>query len=159
MVHILIAEKDANGRRMLNRILKMEGYQVSVAESGSHAVDLLKAARPHIVLVNVFHCMYSSDMAPAGKINVSHYDGGPKPVLLVTCGAGGGDLSEFMSEKNQHCDAAFDLLPAKVKSAIMDRIQQLCSALRQCSRAQPPEEGFNWQHFTRLMDWAPALET
>lgn len=156
-MHILIAEKNLNGRRMLNRILKMEGYQVSVAESGSHALNLLAEAGPDIVLMNVFQCMYSSDSSPQGKINVRHYDA-PTPALLVTCSKGGENLAEFMSPNNQYCDAAFDLLPAKVKSAIMDRIQQLCAALRLCSRTSLPEEGFNWQRFTRLMDWAPALE-
>ncbi len=53
-MHILIAEINLNGRRMLDRILKMEGYEVSVAESGNHARNLLQEARPDIVLMNVF---------------------------------------------------------------------------------------------------------
>jgi hypothetical protein len=156
-MRILIAEKDSNGRRILNQMLKMEGYQVSVAESGSHAMNLLKEVGPDIVLMNVFQCIHSSDAAPSGKITVLN-DDGSKPLLLVSCGAGCEDLSEFMATKNQHCDAAFDFLPTKVKSGIMDRIQQLCGALRQCSRASPPEVGFNWKRFNRLMGLSPALE-
>lgn len=150
-MRILIAEKDSNGRRMLNRILKMEGYRVSVAESGSHAVELLNEVQPNIVLMNVFQCIHLSGAAPTGKITVRHY-GDSKSMLLVTCGAGCEDLNKFMATKNQHCDAAFDLLPTKVKSGIMDRIQQLCNVLTLCSRMSPPEAEFNWQRFNRLMD-------
>lgn len=158
MMHILIAEKNLNGRRILSRILKMEGYQVSIAESGSQALNLLEETRPEIVLMNVFQCMYSSDAAQAGKISVRRCDAGSIPVLLVTCSRGGENLAEFMSPNNQYCDAAFDLLPAKVKSGIMNKIQQLCAALRLSSRMSPPEEGFNWQRFSSLMDWSPTLE-
>lgn len=156
-MHILIAEKDSNGRRMLNQMLKMEGYQVSVAESGSHALDLLKEGCPDIVLMNVFQCLQSSGALPTGKITALNGDES-KPVLLVTCGAGCEDVSEFMATKNQYCDALFDLLPTRVKSGIMDRIQQLCSALRQCSRMSSLEAGFNWKRFNRLMNWGPTLE-
>jgi response regulator RpfG family c-di-GMP phosphodiesterase len=158
MMHILIAEKDSTGRRMLSRILKMEGYEVSVAESGDHAMNLLSEARPDIVLMNVFQCMYSSGAAPTGKISVRHYDEESKPVLLGACNRGGENLAEFMSPNNQYCDAAFDLMPAKVKGDIMDKIQQMCGALRQ-SRCLPlPEGGFNWQRFNKLMDRSPTLE-
>jgi len=157
-MHILIAEKNTDGRRMLNRILKMEGYEVLVAESGSQAVNLLREVRPSIVLMNVFQCMHASDAMPAGKISVSHYLDATAPVLLVTCSRGGGNLAEFMSPNNQYCDASFDLLPARVKSDIMDRIQQMCAALKQSSRFTPPEEGFNWQRFALLMGWSLTLE-
>lgn len=157
-MHILIAEKNLNGRRILNRMLKMEGYQVTIAESGSQALNLLKDTRPDIVLMNVFQCMYTSDAAPAGKISVRHCAGESMAVLLVTCSRGGENLAEFMSPNDQYCDAAFDLLPAKVKSDIMNKIQQLCAALRLCSRMSSPEAGFNWQRFSNLMDWSPRLE-
>jgi len=153
-MHILIAEKNLNGRRMLNRILKMEGYQVSLAESGSHALNLLTEASPDIVLMNVFQCMST----PAGNIRVSPYFDASTPVLLVTCSSGGENLAEFMSANDLYCDAAFDLLPVKVKSGIMDRIQQMCGALKQSSRASSPEEGFNWQRFSTLMDRGATLE-
>ena len=158
-MHILIAEKNPNGRRMLNQILKMENYEVSVAESGSHAVDLLKEAGPDVVLLNVFPCMYTPDEAPLGKINVrrlGEQDGASTPALLVTCSGGSDDLAGFMSADNQYCDAAFDLLPAKVKSTMMDRIQQMCSALKQSSRMSASGGDFDWQRFSTLMDWNPV---
>jgi len=157
-MNILIAEQNLNGRRMLSRILKMEGYQVSLAESGSHALNLLHEASPDIVLMNVFQCMHSSGAAPAGGISVSRYFDASTPVLLVTCSRGGENLAEFMSPNDRYCDTAFDLLPIKVKSGIMDRIQQMCGALKQSSRASSPEEGFNWQRFSLLMDWGATQE-
>ena len=158
-MHILVAEKNLNGRRMLSRILKMEGYEVSVAESGDQAMNLLNEVRPGIVLMNVFQCWHSSDATPVGKISVSHYFDAATPVLLVTCSRGGANLAEFMLPNNQYYDISFDLLPAKVKSEIMDGIQQMCGALKQCSRFSSPEEGFDWQRFAMLMGWSPTLET
>ncbi|MFA7241343.1 MAG: hypothetical protein WC091_14625 [Sulfuricellaceae bacterium] len=156
-MHILIAEKDSNGRRILNQLLKMEGYRISVAESGNHAMDLLKEVAPDIVLMNVFQCLHSPDASPTGKITILN-GVGPTPVLLVTCSTESGNLGDFMAAKNPHSDAAFDLLPTKVKSGIMDNIQQLCGALRQCRRMSSPETGFNWNRFNKLMNWSPALE-
>lgn len=157
-MHILIAEKSLIGRRILSRLLKLEGHEVSIAESGSHALHLLKETRPEIVLLNVFQCMYSSDETQPGKISVSVSDSGDEamPVVLVTSSRGGSNLAEFMSPNNQYCEAAFDLLPTKVKSGIMDRIQQMCSALKQSSRFSLPEERFNWQRFSVLMGWTPT---
>lgn len=156
-MHILIAEKNLNGRRMLNQILKMEGYEVSIAESGSHALNLLQEARPDIVLMNVFKCMDPSDPGSAGKVSVRHYEEAPTQILLLTCGKGSEKLAEFMSPDNSYCNAAFDRLPARIKCNIMDRIQQMCSALKQSRRFAHPEEGFNWQRFSMLMDCGPTL--
>ena len=158
-MHILIAEKDSNGRRILNRMLEMEGYQVSVAESGSHAMNLLKEFGPDIVLMNVFQCIHSSGASTAGEISASLYSDGSRPALLVTCSRGGKNLSKFMSPNSQYCEVAFDLLPSKVKSGIMDTIQQMCDALKQSIRMSLPDEGFNWRRFSLLMGWGAALET
>jgi CheY-like chemotaxis protein len=157
-MHVLIAEKNLNGRGMLNRILKMEGYEVSVAESGNHAMDLMNlqgAARPGIVLLNVFQCIHPSGMAPAGKISIDHYGEASTPVLTVICSRSGETLADFMSPHNQYCDDTYDLLSSKVKSGMIDRVQQMCGALGYVSRYPSPEGGFNWQRFNMLMDMEP----
>lgn len=154
-MHILIADKNLNGRHILSRALEMAGYKVSVAESGKHAISLLKAVDFDIVLMNVFQCMPSSDTTLAWKIAIKYYDES-KPVMVVSCGPRCDDLNEFMTPKNQHCDAAFDLLPAKIKSKMLDKIQQLYCALRQCNSMPPPETDFSWEYFNRLMD--PTLK-
>lgn len=149
-MHIIIAEKDSNGRNLLNKVLKMDGYEVFIAESGSHALDLLKETPANIVLMNVFQCLYSPDVAQERKLTVRQFEAS-RPVLLVTCAGSDEALEDFTS---QECgDAAFDFLPPKVKSGIMDRIQQMCSALKQSSRlSNRVDEDFNWQRFTLLMD-------
>jgi len=157
MMQILVAEKNLNGRRILNRILKMEGHAVSVAESGDQALDMLKETQPDIVLLNVFQCMYASDVAQADKISVRHQGEGAAALLLVTCSRGGGNLAEFMTPDNRYCDEAFELLSAQLKNAVMYKIQQLCAALRLCSHTFSPETGFNWQLFSNLMNWNPTL--
>lgn len=156
-MHILIAERDINGRRMLSRILTMEGYQVCVAGSGSHAISLLREAKPSMVLMNVFQCMQISGATPTGKMTVRHY-GEPDPVLLVTCSARDEKLEDFMSVAGPCGDSPFDFLPPKVKSSMMDRIQQMCGALRQCSRLPAADGGFNWQNFITLMERNPSLD-
>lgn len=150
-MHVIIAEKDINGRNLLNRMLKMEGYKVSIAESGSHAIDLMKEERTNIVLMDVFQCMYAPDVAPERKLTISQLET-VNPVLLVTCGSSDEALVDFTSPKDSCRDTAFDLLPAKVKSSIMNRIQQMCSALKQSIRSTALDEDFNWQRFARLMD-------
>ncbi len=150
-MYVLIAEKDSNGRSILNRMLEMEGYQVAVAESGNHAMDLLKEVDPDIVLMNVFQCIHSSNAMPTGKI-IALSEDEARPVLLVTCGEGSENLSEFMTAKGQHCEAAFDHLPTKVKSGIMDKIQQLCDALRQSNRVSFHEAGLKLKRFNSLKD-------
>lgn len=144
-MHIIIAEKDTNGRNMLIRILKMEGYEISIAESGCHVIDLLKDARSNIVLMNVFQCMYSPD-APGRELTVRQFDAS-KPTLLVTCDGGDVELDDFMLP--ECCDTTFDLLPTKVKSGIMDRVQQMCGALKQSKRY--PDDEFNQMRFSLLM--------
>ena len=151
-MHIIITENDTNGRNMLSRILKMEGHEVAIAESSSHVIDLLKDVGTNIVLMNVFQCMYASGEEPEHRLNVRQIDAA-KTVLLVTCGGNEDGLDGFLSPQPPCpcCDTAFDLLPTKVKSGIMDRIQQMCSALKHSNHLSHPGKDFNWQRFTLLM--------
>lgn len=155
-MNILIAERDVHGRRMLSRILAMEGYEVSVAGSGSHAMSLLREVKPSIILMNVFQCMHGSMTAPPGKVTVRRY-GKPAPVLLVTCTEAEEKLEEFMAAPGV-CGAPFDSLPPKMKSNVMNKIQEMCCALRQCSRLPSADGSFNGQSFVTLMERSPSLE-
>jgi len=149
-MHIIITEKDVNGRNMLNRILKMEGHEVSIAESSGHVIDLLKGAGTNVVLMDIFQCMYSSGVELERKLTVRQIDT-PKLVLMVTCGGSAEEAGELMSLEKACGDIAFDLLPTKMKSGIMDSIQQICRALRLSSRKSFSGEDFNWRRFTLLM--------
>ena len=150
-MHIFIVEKDVNGRNMLNRMLKMEGYAVSIAESGNHAIGSLKETRTNIVLINVFQCLHPTDVAPEQKLTVRQIDVS-KPTLLFTCGDGDEELDELTSPAFPCCDTAFDLLPIKVKSGMMNRILHMCNALKRSSHLSHPNVDFSWERFTLLMD-------
>jgi len=84
-MHIIIAEKDTDGQKILRRILKTDGYEVSIAETGNHVVGLLKEPHINIVLMNVFQYMYSSDAVPEQKLNIRKIKAANQ-ALLVTCG-------------------------------------------------------------------------
>ncbi len=145
-MHLVIAEKDVTGRGMLERVLKMAGHDISLAKSGSHVIDALKVAQTNIVLLNVFQCLSSSE--GGGRNLTIHQIAAPQTALLVSCGGGLAELDGFMAL--DCCDSAFDDLPAKVKSDIMDRIQQMCGALKHSCRH--PNDEFNWRRFSLLME-------
>jgi hypothetical protein len=147
-MHIIIAEKNDNGREILNRILKTEGYRVSIAESGSHAFTLLKEARTNIVLINIVHGMYSANSEP--KLTI-HSIGACNPTLLVTCGTSEEGIEEFISPESLCPDKTLELPPTKPKNSSANRILQMCGALRQ-SRFRSRQDGnINWPRFSLLM--------
>jgi hypothetical protein len=147
-MHIIIAENDVSGGKMINRLLTMEGFEVSRAESGSHAITLLKENRTNIVLMNVFHCMYSSGVEL--KLTIRQVETF-NSTLLVTCGAGEEGLQEFISPEDLCCAAVFELPPTILNGNGVNRILQMCNALRQSTHLPPPEGNFNWRRFVLLM--------
>lgn len=150
-MHIIIAEKDTDGQKTLRRILKTDGYEVSIAETGNHVVGLLMEPHINIVLVNVFQYMYSSDAVPEQKLNIRKIKAANQ-ALLVTCGISEKELGEFISPESLCHDPAFEISPATVKSSSVNRVLQLCSALRQSMRMSHPDEDLNWRRFSLLMD-------
>ena len=147
-MHIILAEKYLDGRKVLNRILENEGYEVSIAKSGSHAITLLKEGRTNIVLMNVFHCMYSSEVEP--KLTIRKIDAS-SPALLVTCSSSDESLNGLLSSANLCSGTAFELPPATEKNTNVNRILQMCNALSQCRQLSPPDPDFDWRRFSRLM--------
>lgn len=147
-VNIIIVEKYLNGLKILEQILKMENYEVSIAKSGSQAIKLLKEGRTNIVLMNVYHCMYSSEVEP--KLTIRKIEA-LDPTLLVTCSSSNDQLNDLFLQGNLCSEAAFELPSATHKHSDTNRVLQMCSALRQ-SRYQSPTDGdFNWQRFSLLM--------
>jgi hypothetical protein len=136
---------------MLNRELKKDGYEISIAESGSHVLDLLKETRTNIVLMNVYQCLCSSNGEAERGLTIRQFETA-NLALLVTCGISEEELVEFIPPENLSCDPALELLPTKVKSSSMNRILQLCSALRQSRYLSHPDEKLNWHRFSLLMN-------
>ncbi|MER3406415.1 MAG: response regulator, partial [Chloroflexota bacterium] len=52
MVHILIVDDTAFMRQLLRRHLEAHGFEVSLAASGAEAVEVYRAQRPDIVLLD-----------------------------------------------------------------------------------------------------------
>ena len=150
-MHIIILDKSVEGRKTLNRILKADGYEVSLAESGTRALDLLKEARTNIVLMNIFQCLCSSGGACEQNLAI-HQFAASNPTLLVTCGVNDEELYEFISPENPCRSPAWEVPPTKINSSGINRVLQLCSALRQSRYLSYPDEDFNWRRFSLLMN-------
>jgi CheY-like chemotaxis protein len=147
-MHIILAEKYLDGRKVLKRILENEGYEVSIAKSASQAITLLKEGCTNIVLVNVFHCMYSSEVEP--KLTIRKIDTS-SPALLVTCSSSDESLNGLLSAANLCSGTAFELPSTTEKNTSVNRILQMCSALRQSRHLSPPDGDFDWRRFSLLM--------
>ncbi|MBQ2925445.1 MAG: response regulator, partial [Ruminiclostridium sp.] len=50
---VLIVEDDSNIAELVNLYLKKEGYETMVAEDGGKALDLYRAFRPDLVLLDI----------------------------------------------------------------------------------------------------------
>ena len=150
-MHIIIFEESIDGQKMLNRVLKKDGYEVSIAESGCRAVGLLKETRTNIVLMNVSKCLCSSNEEPELGLTIRQFETS-NLALLVTCSTSDAELEEYILPEKLCCDPALELPPTKVKSSGMNRILQLCSALGQSRRLSHPDDDFNWRRFSLLMN-------
>ena len=136
-MRILVAEKDRNGRRLLDQILKMEGHEVFTAEDGEHALNILLQFRPDVVLMNMFDSLHAGGQPPR-QINL-HGNGGMPPVVFMAGGGAESLISGFMGERNEAHDI-FDQLPAHAKISAIEHIQHLCSALSRCQKLSAQEK-------------------
>lgn len=142
-MRIIVAEKDRNGRSFLDRMLRLEGHEVIVAECGKQVMNLLQDIRPDMVLMNVFQPLHAGQPS-VGKISLGGGDGGT-PVVFVNCAGERGQLGNFVAEESDAAPSLFDRLPAKVKIRAMERIQHLCSLLSRYKRLSESNKNFNWR--------------
>lgn len=59
MAQILVVEDDVNQRELYEQELRDEGYEVMLAENAERALELLKATRPDLVVLDI--CMPGMD--------------------------------------------------------------------------------------------------
>lgn len=130
-MRILIAEKDPVGRRLLEQMMRMEGYEVFTPDRAQPVKALINEIRPDIVLANVFNPLQSGT-EPLEQIRIRCNEG-PDPVIYVTC-IGRCNGLDFMVEPNEAAPSLFDRLPTKLKMHIVDNIQRLCIALKLLKR-------------------------
>lgn len=122
-MRVLIAEKDPNGCRLLEQILRLEGHDVFIARSGKRAKRMISKLKPDIVLMNVFYPLHT-DVEPLEQIKV-RCNRSADPVLLVSCM---GKCDRLGSDPEE---SIFDRLPSSWKISIVDKIQRLCYGLHQ----------------------------
>jgi response regulator RpfG family c-di-GMP phosphodiesterase len=130
-MRILIAEKDPVGRRLLEQMMRMEGYEVFMLDRNKQTKILINEIRPDIVLMNVFNPLQSGT-EPLDQIKIRCNEG-LDPVIYVNC-MGPCDGLDFMADINDSTYSPFDRLPSRLKMHIVDNIQRLCIALRQLKR-------------------------
>ncbi|KWX83545.1 heme response regulator HssR [Paenibacillus riograndensis] len=53
MIHILVVEDDRHARRLLEAVLKREGYLVSTAEDGVRAMDVLEQQHIDLIVLDI----------------------------------------------------------------------------------------------------------
>lgn len=129
-MRILVAEKDRNGRRFLDQILKMEGHEVFTADDGAQAMSIMMRYRPEVVLMNIFESFHtagaSRQLDPAGHVEMA-------PVVFMSHGGAGNFLSGFMGEADGTANC-FDRMPAQSKISAIEYIQHLCGAMSRCQK-------------------------
>jgi two-component system response regulator MprA len=77
---IVVAEDDPSVRNAVQRVLELEGYNVSVAPDGNAALDMIVSAKPHAVVMDVM-------MPFADGLTVTRelrQRGNRTPILLLT---------------------------------------------------------------------------
>lgn len=130
-MRILIAEKDSNGRRLLEQVMRLEGYEVVIAERSKQLKNLIRSIRPDIILMNVFYPLRAGG-DPLQQIKV-RYNGGVDPKLLVTC-SGPCGKQRTAPGSSEMANARFDSLPSALKIRVVEKLQRLCAALIRCKR-------------------------
>jgi PAS domain S-box-containing protein len=123
---ILIVEDDVATREILRRILERQGWAVTEADSGRAALDRLKVARPHLILLDL--TMPEMDgFELIGELRKS-YSGDPIPIVVIT----GKDLTPAESQQLKGYVArvlqkgvySCDTLVRDVRSIVNDRFDR-----------------------------------
>ncbi|BCB27588.1 hypothetical protein SKTS_24740 [Sulfurimicrobium lacus] len=138
-MRILIAEKDPNGRRLLEQMMRMEGYDVFVAQGCKQAKSLISEVNPDIILMNVFSPLQSGN-EPLEQVKV-YCNEGMESAIYVTCIGQCNELNADEASESSH--SLFDHLPTRLKINIVERIQRLCIALKQLKRWLVSQTGFS----------------
>ena len=79
---ILIVEDDVATREILRCVLETQGWAVTEADSGRAALDRLKVARPHLILLDLM-LPEMDGFELLGEIRKSH-SGDPIPIVAIT---------------------------------------------------------------------------
>jgi CheY-like chemotaxis protein len=102
--HVLVVDDYSDTARTLASVLGAQGYKVSSAESGSAALELARADRPDIVLLDIY--MPGMDGLEVAQRLQAMFPERPPYLIAITA-------FDF-DEDRQHClEAGFDMHFAK----------------------------------------------
>jgi len=130
-MRILIAERDPVGRRLLEQMMRMEGYEVFILDRKNGTKNLINKIKPDIILMNMFNPLQSGT-EPLEQIKI-RCNQGQDPVIYVSC-MGRCEGLDSITNFNDTTPSLFDRLPAALKIHIVGNIQRLCIALKQIKR-------------------------
>ncbi|MEG5065725.1 response regulator [Microcoleus sp. B3-A4] len=123
---ILIVEDDVATREILRCVLETQGWAVTEADSGRAALDRLKVARPHLILLDLT-LPEMDGFELIGELRKSH-SGDPIPIVVIT----GKDLTPAESQQlNGYVERVLqkgvyscDSLLRDVRSIVNDRFDR-----------------------------------
>ncbi|MEG4169869.1 MULTISPECIES: response regulator [unclassified Microcoleus] len=123
---ILIVEDDVATREILRRILETQGWAVTEADSGRAALDRLKVARPHLILLDLM-LPEMDGFELIGEIRKSH-SGDPIPIVVLTgknlTPAESQQLNGYVERVLQKGVYSCDTLLRDVRSIVNDRLDR-----------------------------------
>ena len=95
MVKILVVEDDAKIRRNMARLLKLEGYEVSVAEDGLEGLEKALSETPDLILCDILMPKLDGhEMLQQLKVKAPNYFA---PFIFVTAKGSKEDIRQGMT--------------------------------------------------------------
>ncbi|MEG4534742.1 response regulator [Microcoleus sp. D2_18a_D3] len=123
---ILIVEDDVATREILRCVLETQGWAVTEADSGRAALDRLKVARPHLILLDLM-LPEMDGFELIGEIRKSH-SGDPIPIVVLTgknlTPAESQQLNGYVERVLQKGVYSCDTLLRDVRSIVNDRLDR-----------------------------------
>ncbi|MEG4091815.1 response regulator [Microcoleus sp. Pol12B4] len=123
---ILIVEDDVATREILRCVLETQGWAVTEADSGRAALDRLKVARPHLILLDLM-LPEIDGFELIGEIRKSH-SGDPIPIVVITgknlTPAESQQLNGYVERVLQKGVYSCDSLLRDVRSIVNDRFDR-----------------------------------
>lgn len=123
---ILIVEDDVATREILRCVLETQGWAVTEADSGRAALDRLKVARPHLILLDLM-LPEMDGFELIGELRKSH-SGDPIPIVVITgknlTPAESQQLNGYVERVLQKGVYSCDTLLRDVRSIVNDRFDR-----------------------------------
>jgi len=123
---ILIVEDDVATRKILRRILEKQGWAVTEADSGRAALEKLKIARPHLILLDLM-LPDMDGFELIGELRKSH-SRDPIPIVAITgkdlTPAESQQLNGYVARVLQKGVYSCDTLLRDVRSIVNDRFDR-----------------------------------